>query len=370
MFFIDIQLVNIILISFASLLTVIYLYFKHSYSYWESKGVPHIKPSFPFGNLNEFGKNLHTSELTQFFYKKFKNVSKLCGIYIFGRKIALITDLELVKKILITDFHNFNDRGLYHNEKHDPLSSTLFSLEGKKWKDLRAKLTSTFTSGKMKFMFPTVVEVGDRFRECLLKLVEKHDEMNIKELLARFTTDIIGTCAFGIECNSLNDPNAEFRQMGALILEKPRHGKLIFQIIHEFRSIARLLRVKVIRSDATTFFLKVVRDTVEYREKNNIQRNDFMDLMIKLKKDDHKNNNKSEDKLTISQIAAQAYTFFLAGFETSSTTLTFCLYCYNMKYYLAGPKFDALTLICFFLAMNWLKDQKYKQKLEKKSKML
>lgn len=69
------------------------------------------------------------------------------------------------------------------------------------------------------------------------------------------------------------------------------------------------------------FFLRIVYETVEYRETNHITRNDFMDILIKLK--NYKN---SADGLTLNEIAAQAFLFFLAGFETSFTSLIFCLY--------------------------------------------
>lgn len=35
--------------------------------------------------------------------------------------------------------------------------------------------------------------------------------------------------------------------------------------------------------ETTEFFIKAVKDTFEYREKNNVQRNDFMQLLIELK---------------------------------------------------------------------------------------
>lgn len=176
----------------------------------------------------------------------------------------------------------------------------------------------------MKFMFPTVVEVGDKFRECLTEVVAQHEVLEIKELLARFTTDVIGTCAFGIECNSLKDPNAKFREMGRLAFGAPRHSTLFSIAINGFKNLARKFHIKNIRDDVSTFFMGVVKDTVEYREKNNVSRNDFMDILIKLKNEE--NLDEKLGKLTLNEIAAQAFVFFLAGFETSSTTLTFCLY--------------------------------------------
>lgn len=94
-------------------------------------------------------------------------------------------------------------------------------------------------------MYPTMIEVGERFRDHLLKVVELYEELEMKELCARFTTDIIGTCAFGIECNSLNDPNAEFRHYGRKIA-KQRHAQMIHSLLHSFKSLSRKLHVKMI----------------------------------------------------------------------------------------------------------------------------
>ncbi|XP_055310971.1 cytochrome P450 6a9-like [Sitodiplosis mosellana] len=306
-----------------SIVTIVYGYFKYSFGYWKSRNIPHEEPSFPYGNIKGFGTTIHSSLCIKRIYDKFKPTGAIfCGAYFFARPVAIILNLNFLKNILVKDFANFNERGFFYNEEDDPISAHLFAMDGDKWKELRAKLTPTFTSGKMKFMFPTVVEVGKRFKDCLIDVVKENDELEIKELLARFTTDVIGTCAFGIECNSLKDPNAEFRKYGREVFGKPRHSPLAGVFLGGFKGTARKLHIKNIRDDVSEFFMKVVRDTVDYREKNNVNRNDFMDILIKLK--NQKGNDK--DKITLNEIAAQAFVFFLAGFETSSTTLTFCLY--------------------------------------------
>lgn len=85
-------------------------------------------------------------------------------------------------------------KGAYYNEDDDPLSAHLFALSGDKWHILRSKLTPTFTSGKMKFMYPTMIEVGKRFENHLFEIVQQCNELEMRELCARFTTDNIGIC--------------------------------------------------------------------------------------------------------------------------------------------------------------------------------
>lgn len=311
---------NVLVLILIGLLTAIFIYFKTAFNYWKSRNVPHIKPVFPYGNFKDVGRKRHVSDVLRDIYDRFKGTAKFCGIYSFTQPVILLLDLDLIKTVLITEFANFADRGVYSNEKDDPLSAHLFSLEGAKWRTLRAKMTPTFTSGKMKFMFPTIVEVSERFRQRLHKMVAENDVIEMKEPLARVSTDVIGTCAFGIECNSVNDENAEFRDMGRAVFGSPRHNIIVMFFARNCRSLARWFGLKFFRDDVAKFFTDVVRETVEHREKNAIQRSDFMDLMIKLK------NGESDQSITLNELAAQAFIFFIAGFETSSSTLACCLY--------------------------------------------
>ncbi|XP_049762223.1 LOW QUALITY PROTEIN: cytochrome P450 6k1-like [Schistocerca cancellata] len=74
------------------------------------------------------------------------------GFYGFHRPLLLIRDPELIRHVHIKDFGTFHDRGLFIDDE-EPLNKHLFFLAGKKWRQLRIKLSPTFTSGKLKGMF-------------------------------------------------------------------------------------------------------------------------------------------------------------------------------------------------------------------------
>lgn len=168
-------------------------------------------------------------------------------------------------------------------------------------------------------MFPTLVDCGDKFRQYM-KRFSSDEAVDIKEILARLTTDIIGSCAFGIECNSLEDPDAEFRKYGKLTFRFDFVDHLrIFAMLSIPRNILRVLRFSITKKEVADFFMRVVHETVDYREKNGISRKDFMQLLIQLK-------NQGKESITMNELAAQAFVFYLAGFETSSTVMTFALY--------------------------------------------
>ncbi|XP_024892072.1 cytochrome P450 6A1-like [Temnothorax curvispinosus] len=76
-------------------------------------------------------------------------------------------------------------------------------------------------------------------------------------------------------------------------------------------------------TEIVKFFTRVIMETMDYRETNNISRNDFIDMLRELKKHPDK---LGDINLTDNLIASQAFAFFIAGFETSSTTISHALY--------------------------------------------
>lgn len=217
---------------------------------------------------------------------------------------------------MLKEFNTFPSRGGYHNEKDDPVSANLANVDGEKWKNLRNKLTQTFTSGKLKMMFSTIVEVADKFIDQIQVETKATGQVEIKDILSRFTTDVIGKTAFGIECNSLENPQTEFYKYGLKAFSNTNFLKRILTTNHP--DLARKLHITSSNKEISNFYRDVVEQTINYREKNKIQRNDFINLLM--------NTWNTDSPMTFNEIWAQSVVFFLAGYETSSTALTYTLY--------------------------------------------
>lgn len=178
-----------------------YIYLKHVFTYWEQRGIPQLKPIIPYGNIKEIGRSTQISLLIRDFYDQTKDKFPYFGVYFFQRPVLIVNDPNVIKNVLIKDFKHFQDRGVYYNERDDKLSAHLFSLNFDKWKILRNKISPTFSSGKMKFMFPTMLDVGHSLQDYMSQLIDTESVLEMKDILARYTTDVIGKCAFGIDCN-------------------------------------------------------------------------------------------------------------------------------------------------------------------------
>lgn len=127
---------------------LIFLWFRKKFSFWETHGFPYVPGKIPLGSVGEMGFKKHSSDLFKEFYDANKGKAPGFGVYFMTQPVFVPTEPELIKDILVRHFESFHDRGFYFNEVDDPLSKHLFMTSGQEWKDLRAKLSPTFTSGE------------------------------------------------------------------------------------------------------------------------------------------------------------------------------------------------------------------------------
>lgn len=333
-----------ILLSLLTVILGVYAYATRSFDYWKKLGVPGPKPSIPFGNFADvfLGRKVLIDKLQEF-YEAYKN-EPFVGYFVGRHPVLMIKDPDLIKQVLIKDFDVFSSRGIRINVDVDPLLDHLFNIDGARWKVLRRKLTPTFTSGKLKNMFNLMSECADNFERHLKNEVETNNRVECREHAARYSTDVIGSCAFGLDTKALADEDSEFRKIGRMIFHVGLDRRIKRLMAETSPRLYSLLRLSIHRPEVTRFFARTMRETVESRKKNNIVRNDFVDLLLQIPKD------RVEDgfgkykidlliffvfhfliKFLFSEwtnnfMTAQAYVFFAAGFETSSTTISFALW--------------------------------------------
>ncbi|KAG8233063.1 hypothetical protein J437_LFUL012939 [Ladona fulva] len=317
--------------------------------YWSHRGVPSIS-AFPIVGsiLDSLLQRKFIGEIYMEMYQKLEG-KRYGGFLKFTKPSIILRDPEIIKIVLEKAFPSFHDNDLALNEEIEPMfGRNLFVATGEQWKQLRSHLSPAFTTGKIRSIYPLVQEVCGNLNAYLE--VNAGSEIEMKDLCARFTTEVVSSCAFGVHSDAIHMPNSEFRLMALEMLNpSPARAAIVMFLLH-FPWTLRFIPITLLPDNVTNFFRRLVREVAVYREREGIQRNDFMDLLIQLKKDgklgrkleqekpSDENDDRSKDSLkgkgvsaswdpeSIDDVAAQALGFFVDGSETSATLMSFAFF--------------------------------------------
>lgn len=296
----------ILIALFTGLLSIMHLVLNRKLKYWKSRNVPYVEPEFLYGNSRGISKDFHPGEFWREMYLKLKHSGPVGGVYMYIKPFAVITDLDLLKQIMIKDFQFFSNRVAYFNEEDDPLSAHVINLEGEPWKNMRNKISPVFASSKLKMMFEALADISGKLVAVIQKETAKNESLGIGDVLSRFVTDALGSTEFGIDCNALEDKHSKFYEMALKDFASFSFLKRMF--LGTFRDLGRKLHLSTTDKEIGDFYTDVLEKTIKYRKENpQVQREDLMSLLIKL------TNSSRSDALNFNQIAAQAYVFSVAG---------------------------------------------------------
>lgn len=338
-----------VLIFVASVLLFYYFLIKPQL-YWKKQNVPQ---GFPYPLLGENFKSFvgleTTTEMIQNIYNSYKN-RRYVGMYQGTLPTLMLRDPELIKQVTVKDFDHFVNHRPIVSENQDPVwNRNLLSLQDEHWRIMRATLSPTFTSSKMRAMFKLMEQTAQQYVNFYLEQKRNTIELEVKDSLTRFANDVIGNCAFGVNVDSLKQPENEFYLKGQDATDFAGFLKsLKFLINFISPTFADFFRIRLFNKSTTEYFKTLVRDTVNYREEKKIHRPDMINLLMEARKGtlkyEESNNQKEAGFSSVEEssigkgtkttnigmsdedMAAQVFIFFFGGFDTVSTLMSFMCY--------------------------------------------
>lgn len=319
------------------LLGVLYHFITRKHDYWQKKNVPHDPPLLFFGN--NFNVQFGRKSLTQNgvdIYNKSHN-EKVFGYYKGLIPELFINDPDIIRHIMSVDFSHFHYRGFGKNTDLEPLAFNLFHVEGDTWKLLRQRITPAFTTAKLKAMFPIIVKCAEKLQTVVETQIQKGgDVCDVRDLMARFATEFIGACGFGIDMDTINNEKSLYRDLGDAVIRLSFFDIVKIGLNDALPELRKFLYTGNKSVDSIMF--EIITKVCEQRRYKPSGRNDFIDLLLEL---ETKGTMKGEslEKINVdgkpttvekdfdfTMMVAQAFVFFVAGFETSSSTTSYALH--------------------------------------------
>lgn len=308
-----------ILLSLLVGIVAVYHYFFKNLDIFKKHGILHIPPLPIVGNLAPvFLRQLSMAKLVQKVYYLNED-AKYVGFFDGMNPIVMIRDPDLIKAIGVKNFEMFPDHRAFIDEINDPMfGKNLFSLRGERWRDVRNLLSPAFTSSKMKAMFKLMSDCAANFTDFLSKLPADKNVVDLKNSFTRYTNDVIATCAFGINVDSMKNPNNEFYVYGKEATTFDFMRTIRFYIVRSMPAFSKMLGIKFVSNRVGQFFKDLVRNTIHTRDVKNIVRPDMLQLMMETR-----GKRGPGKELTIEDMTAQAFIFFFGGFDTVSSLMCF-----------------------------------------------
>ncbi|XP_056368033.1 thromboxane-A synthase isoform X1 [Oenanthe melanoleuca] len=334
----------------AVFLVLLYWYSTSAFSKLSRVGIRH-PPPLPFiGNLLFFHEGFwenHTKLITEY--------GPVCGYYIGRQMFVVVSSPEMIKQILVTDFSNFTNR-TKPNLISKPMLDSILCLRDDRWKYVRSLLTPAFSETKLKEMIPLINQACDVLLCNLEVYADSGKAFDIQRCYNCFTLDVVGSVAFGTEVDSQKNPDDPFVKNCRTFFEMSLFKPLLILILSFPCIMIPLLRIfpNKKQKELNGFFIQIIKNAIVYRHQQDAaeRRRDFLQWMLDAcgsadslaagcsgglgpsAAPRHREAplagtapaGMAQKALTEDEIAGQAFLFLIAGYETTTSALSFATY--------------------------------------------
>ncbi|XP_054848946.1 cytochrome P450 3A21-like [Eublepharis macularius] len=314
----------VFLTAFISLLI---LYGIWPYGVFKKLGIPGPRP-IPFLGTILFCRH----GIMKFDEDCHRKYGKVWGFYDGRMPVLAVTDPAIIKVVLVKEcysvFTNRRDFG-----PTGKLVDAVSIAKDEQWKRIRTVLSPTFTSGKLKDMFPIILNHAKILMKNIQGKVEREEPLDIKDLFGAYSMDVVTGTSFGVTTDSMNNPKDPFVKEAQKLVRFDLFSSLfLLMFVFPFvQPLLKMMNISFFPTDAVEFFARSIAKIKANRDKGKeVGRVDFLQLMIESQKSNNTNKSNGMDHvdkaLTENEILAQAVIFIFAGYEATSNILGYLAY--------------------------------------------
>lgn len=320
----------------AVLCSLLYMRLARYRNYWKDQNLVHEPLSLFFGpQLKYLFKPYHVVE--QELYKKH---GRLFGSFEDGKPVLYVAEPDLVKLVLVKDASQ-SQRRVCRSE--DPILSNLIGSVGPdKWKVIRSATSPAFTTGKLRKMQTIVDNCAAAMSKRLKEAARESRDVDLRGFFGQYTVDVMANCSFGAKLPP-NSPEIEFLIKGgrnAFFVEIT--PLLVLRAL--LQQLSQAFHERFFNAKAFECYKRATLDIIQKREEIKVRNEDFLQMMMNAKEASKAHTEFAEQSalspeaqyppltpgniknLSEEEALAQCVGFFLAGQDTTSSTISFAAY--------------------------------------------
>ncbi|XP_037573019.1 cytochrome P450 3A24-like [Dermacentor silvarum] len=320
---------------------LLYMYAARHRNYWKSQNVAHEKFSLIFGPA----KRLLLKPVCLSDQERYKKYGRLFGAYEQGKPCLFVAEPDLIKRVLVKDFPSLPNRRL-RRTSNPLLDNMMVMAAAERWRSIRPASSPAFSTGKLRKMNALIQDCARITCKHLKEAAERNDDIDVKRFFGHYSLDVIARCAFGTRLDSHTDATNEFVTQASKAFSARMSWRLLIAVL--FPGLVKYFSFKIGTGDEFEYFRNVCQRIINERRQEGHRQEDFLQLMMDAQEGslassddgsadpenklfDVGSENKPEStsitkRLSEIEAMAQCVLFFLAGQETTSSTIAFTAY--------------------------------------------
>lgn len=265
----------------------VHAYYWHKYSFWKRRNLKTPRPVPFFGNLLSLA--LHPRQYLEVEWPK--RYGKVYGIYLGTRPYLVCADANVLKNICIKHFDVFPNHYMfgYPNkyQKH-----FLILQKDNHWRGMRAVITPTFTSGKMKVMYNILDTCAEELVLSIKDDVKSGDKaiIDCRELFGAFSMGSAVSSFYGIKLkdkmedadNDDSNTKAGFARRSQIAFNPSGFRVALNYLLPK---LFEIFRVHLVTEKKLDFFAEKANKIIDHRLKAARRYNDFLQLLLEARSD-------------------------------------------------------------------------------------